>query len=134
MELTKYKIHPPPKKKRWDLRSGSPWITVLKTILKQDMNPYMVSLFLFINGVSGTDVSSIFQLPVNEENMNDSTWREKHLTSLAVVKNLHFQHRDWGFDPWLGNEDSTCYVAWPKTIKKYKQKLDCYKEKKNAIF
>ena len=29
----------------------------------------------------------------------------------VVVKTLHFQCRGWGFYPWEGNQDPTCYVV-----------------------
>ena len=34
------------------------------------------------------------------------------------VKTLHFQCRDLGFDPWLGNGDPTCWTTRPKENKK----------------
>ena len=47
-----------------------------------------------------------------------------------VVKTLSFQCKGYGFDPWLGNEDSMCQGLWPKFfVKDYKLKnakcIDC---------
>ena len=34
-----------------------------------------------------------------------------------LVKTLHFQCKDLGFDPWLGNGDPTCCTIRPKEKK-----------------
>ena len=35
-----------------------------------------------------------------------------------VIKTLHFQCRECVFDPWSGDWDPTCHVAWPKKKEK----------------
>ena len=39
----------------------------------------------------------------------------------SMVKTLHFQCRECVFDPWSGDWDPTCHVAWPKKKRKRKQ-------------
>ena len=40
------------------------------------------------------------------------------------------QCRGCGFDPWLGNEDPTCHMVWPKGKEKLREK----KKKKDKSF
>ena len=39
-----------------------------------------------------------------------------------MVKTPQFHYRGHGFNPWSGNQDLTCHVAWPKKKEKKKRK------------
>ena len=43
----------------------------------------------------------------------DTRWAtfQRRRICCPVVKTLHFQCRGWGFYPWEGNQDPTCYVV-----------------------
>ena len=47
------------------------------------------------------------------------TWKEyfREFPGVPVVRTLWFYCRGHEFNPWLGNEDPTNYVAWPKKKK-----------------
>ena len=40
-----------------------------------------------------------------------------------VANALHFHCRQSGFNPWSGEQDSTCLAVWPKKTKKKKKKI-----------
>ena len=57
------------------------------------------------------------KLSDTEECKSDMEDRIVHFPGGPVVKTLHFHCRGHRFDPWSGNYDPTCWVAWPKINK-----------------
>ena len=51
-------------------------------------------------------------------------WTMRDFPGGPVVKNLCFQGKGHGFDPWSGNEDPTCCESWPKNKKQTNKKIN----------
>ena len=81
-----------------------------------------------------TDLIDVNLSELRELIMDREAWHAA-IHGVAVVKTLHFHCRGHGFYPWSGNQDPTCFAAWPnKTqIKKKKKKCLQYSCLENSI-
>ena len=72
-----------------------------------------------------TDLMDVNLSELQELIMDREAWRAA-FHGVAVVKTVHFHCRGHGFYPWSGNQDPTCFAAWPN-------KTQIKKKKKSAL-